>query len=360
MDTLDWEDILRDIREQRAVLFIGQDFLPHTEASIYLDLHKKLTAPPQNGIDYFYPQDGFFLFSTAGSKSKAQRNAVDFYKNLQPDAALLQKITEIPFRMIISVNPDKALVNAFRNGHIEPQFDYFTWRPNKKNKEIVEPTADYPLIYNLFGSIDKDDSLVLDYEDLFDHLKKLLNDENVPEIVNTILNETQTYIFLGTRLEKWYSQLLFRYLNRKENAFDDRNKNYTVRPNFLDSDTESFFKKQFNVNYFGITNEFFDDLHQRYAIYAAEQHNEFSHLAPRDRIKRYLDDNETQLALQVLSAHQHTFSELNANTLTLIKSNFAQYRYDKIRKLQSESELTVAHNKIKHAVLDFSKILDHG
>ena len=359
MDTLDWEDILRDIAAQRAVLFIGQDFLPHDEATINLDLHKKLTTPAQHGIDYFYPQDGFFLFSSNRYKIQAQKNAADFYKNIQPDAALMQKITEIPFRMIVSVNPDKALDKAFREFHIEPQFDYFTWRPNKKSKEIIDPTPDFPLIYNLFGSIDHYESLVLDYEDMFDHLKKLLNDENVPEIVRTILNETETYIFLGTRLEKWYTQLLFRYLNMKEHHFDDKNKNYTMKPNFKDDETESFFKKQFSVNYFGITNEFFNELHQRYAVYIAEQHEEFSNLSPFERVDRYISDNQTQMALQVLTAHQHLWDDTDSNQLTMIKSNFSDYRNKLRKKLASENELTIAHNKIKHAILEFSKILNH-
>ncbi len=360
MDTLDWEDILRDIAKQRAVLFIGQDFLPHTEETIFLDLYKKLTAFPEHGIDYFYPHDGFFLFSSTGKKNKARSHTADFYKNIKPDPILMQKITEIPFRMIINVNPDKNLVNAFRDQYIEPQFDYFTCG-SKKPVEIVEPTADFPLIYNLFGSIDKDESLVLDYEDLFDYLTNLLSNLNVPQTVQTVLKETRTYIFLGTRLEKWYSQLLFRYLNKKENHFDDSNKNYTMRPNFSDGgETETFFKKQFNVNYFGIKNEFLNDLHQRYAIYAAEQHNEFSHLAPRDRVKRYLEEDKTQLALQVLTAHQHTFSELDANALILIKGNFVRYRNNLTKKMLYENELNIIHNQIKHAVLDFSKILDHG
>ncbi len=360
MDNLNWEDMLRDIADQRAVLFIGQDFLPHTEATIYLDLYKKLMAAGQNGIDYFYPQDGFFLFTKPSAKSQAQRNTADFYKNLQPDAALLQKITEIPFRMIVNVNPDKSLEKAFLKNAIEPQFDYFTWRPNKKIKEIVEPTSDFPLIYNLFGSIDHYESLVLDYEDLFDHLKKLLNDENVPEIVRTVLHEAETYIFLGTRLEKWYTQLLFRYLNMKENQFDDRNKNYTLKPNFKDDETESFFKKQFNVNYFGITNEFFNELHQRYAIYAAEQHNEFPDLSPYRRVERYISEDKTQLALQVLNAHQHTFSQNDQNALTMLKANFAMYKKNLTKRALSENELTLAHRQINYAILDFSKILPNG
>lgn len=357
MDTLDWEDILRDIADQRAVLFIGQDFLPHADATIYLDLHKKLTTPAQHGIDYFYPQDGFFLFSSNRYKIQAQKNTADFYKSIQPDPALMQKITEIPFRMIINVNPDKSLEKAFREQHIEPQFDYFTWRPNKKSKELVEPTPDYPLIYNLFGSIDHYESLVLDYEDLFDHLKKLLNDENVPEVVRTILNETETYIFLGTRLEKWYTQLLFRYLNMKENHFDDKNKNYTMKPNFKDDETETFFKRQFHVNYFGLTNEFFNELHQRYATYAAEQHDEFPNLSPFERVERYIGENQTQVALQVLMAFQHTFDNDELNQLTIIKSNFAAYKEKLRKKLAHDSDLDITHRQIKHAILEFSKML---
>ena len=355
MDNLNWNDILRDIADSRAVLIIGQDFLPHAAETLHLDLYEKLTATPQHGIDYFYPQDGFFLFRSNRFKIQAQRNAADFYKSLQPDAALMQQIMDLPFRLIVSVNPDKALERAFRANNIEPQVGYFTWRPNRKAADLVEPAPDFPIIFNLFGSVEHYESLVLDYEDLFDHLKKLLNDENVPEVVQTILNETETYIFLGAKLEKWYTQLVFRYLNRKENHFDDKNKNYTVRPTFNDAETATFFERQFNVNYFGITTAFFQELHQRYAVYAAEMGDDAADMPPLQRIENAIADNKTAVALQILTANATDFDSDNRTQLILLKSQYAAYKQRARKQLALPNEVNIEHNQIKHRILEFAK-----
>ena len=65
------------------------------------------------------------------------------------------------------------------------------------------------------------ESLVLDFEDIFDHLTKSLSNENISDIIRAVLSETNTFIFIGFRYEKWDTQLLFRYLNMKKHGFDD-------------------------------------------------------------------------------------------------------------------------------------------
>ncbi|MBK8562461.1 MAG: SIR2 family protein [Saprospiraceae bacterium] len=355
-EQINWDDLLFDIANNRAVLLIGHDLLPHDSESIQQDLHAQLTANGNDhGIDNFYPHDGFFLFRSHRYKISAQKKAADFFKSRQPKEELLQKITEMPFRMVISINPDKSLERAYTRYAAEPQFDYFTWRPNKKDKEITEPSPDLPLVYNLFGSVEHYESLLLDYEDLFDHLKKLLNDENIPDVIRSILNETETYIFLGFRLEKWYTQLLFRYLNRKEHHFDDKNKNYTCHPGLPDdSDTMLFFKKQFNVSCYGATEAFFEELHRRHAERVEQEEDEHPGLSPKEKVSRYIADGKTRHALNVLTRHQGDWNGDDRNALVLLKSNFANYRERLRKRLANEQDLALELRKIHHAILEFS------
>lgn len=354
-DFFDWEDIISDIKTQRSVLVVGNDFLPFTGQNLQSDLHQYLIQRTDHGIDYFYPNDGFFLFRSSRFKVQAQKRTATFFNALQPDESILQKVTEIPFKMVISLNPDKSLLNAYTKYLIEPQFDYFTWRPRKRPKELVEPTPDLPLVYNLFGCIDAYESLVLDYEDLFDHIKKLLNDINVPDIVRGILNETETYIFLDFNVEQWYTQLLFRYLNMKEHHFDDRNKNYTPKPTYIDENKELFFRQQFNVKYYGATKVFFEELHKKYVESLVSEDESMSNLPVDVKIENYVSQNQIQSALNVLTANQEALSEEDRNELILLKSNFAQYKDAERKKIASTDELAVMLNKIKYNILELNK-----
>lgn len=358
MDTLNWDDILYDLANNRAVLLIGHDLLPHQGESVYDDLHQKLIQNTPHGIDYYYPNEGFFLFEKPKFKVQAQRKACEFFKNLQPNEDILKKITELPFRLILSASPDKSLEKAFQKYSVVPQFDYYTWRPNKKAKELVEPSADLPLIYNLFGSVEHQESLILDYEDLFDHLRKLLNDENVPDLIRTILNETETYIFLGFKLEKWYTQLLLRYINRKEHQFDDKNKNYTVHPPVEDnSPTMLFYKKQFQVNCYGATEAFFEELHSLYPQYCEQQEHADADTPPKIKIEQYISENKAQHALNVLTLHAHDFDDDDRNQFTMLKANFSVYKEKAQKRLISDADAGLQLRQINHAILEFSNLI---
>lgn len=225
---IDWDDLYFDLKNARAILVLGPEFHAKNGVSVKELLYQELTKKEDHGILHFYPSNGIFLFKSEYYKTKAQKLSSQFYKMLEADDDILQKVIDLPFRMVINTNPDKILERKYREKNIECQFDYFTWKPNKRDKTISDPDNYNPLIFNLFGSVDSFESIVLDFEDIFDHLKSLLNNINISEVIRSVLNETDTYIFIGFHLEKWDTQLLFRYLNMKEHCFDDSKKNYAT------------------------------------------------------------------------------------------------------------------------------------
>jgi hypothetical protein len=111
MDTLNWDDILEDIDEQRAVLLIGHNFLPNAHEQ----LNKLLTDKLGEKLQHFYSRDGLFLFKDSDAKTTAQQVTARFYKSNPPEEELLKKIVEMPFRLMISANPDKFLVQHLLN-----------------------------------------------------------------------------------------------------------------------------------------------------------------------------------------------------------------------------------------------------
>ena len=354
--TIDWDEIYSDLKNELAVLIIGPDFNSNGTVSVKEQLYEELTKRPDHGILHFYPNNGIFLFQTEYYKSRAKMAASKFYKALAYDETLLQKIIDLPFRMIINTNPDRSLERLYKEKNIQCQFDYFTAGLKKEKTQIEEPDKFYPLIFNLFGTVDVMESLVLDFEDIFDHLTKSLSNENISDIIRAVLSETNTFIFIGFRYEKWDTQLLFRYLNMKKHGFDDRKRNYTTKAINIDLDSESFFRQQFNLKYYGAPVDFINQLHSEYfRISAEEDKDQMEGISPRQIVEGYVAGSETEKALNYLtnSVKDETISQ----ELTLVKSTFARYIFARNRKLETAEQLEVSINRIHQTILEISKNL---
>ena len=118
-----------------------------------------------------YEHEGFFMFADNQAKTIAQKELGRFFRNKDIEMASFKKIVELPFPLIISVNPDKFLLREFAKFHVPYQFDYFSGHHKTKEYAIEKPKRDNPLVFNLCGSEEDRESLILDYDDLFPHVE---------------------------------------------------------------------------------------------------------------------------------------------------------------------------------------------
>ncbi len=256
----DWEDILDDIQNQKAVLLIGPELMKFEGLPLNQHLRNTLNNRNQEDIAYFYERDGFFLFKSPEGKVRVARQVKRFYRDFAPDEAILQKIVEIPFHLILSVNPDTFVSESFYRYGIKHRFHYFQHRHREnENDEIEKPTKLLPLVYNLFGSKDQDDSLVLDYDDVYKVLQSAFGASSLPNKLLRSFREASTYIFLGFQFDKWYSQLLLKFLS--DNGRSE--KLISINNGISDSDTHQFIIRQFQIKFMGDQFDFFGELHER-------------------------------------------------------------------------------------------------
>ena len=260
-----WKPILNDLEKERAVLLVGPDFLPHQGESVAADFYAHLEENLGDEAMHFFVRDDLFLFDTAVAKMDAQTEAEGFYQDLPDNEAVLSIIAELPFPLIISVNPDLALPQFFSKRQVNFQFDYFSTKDKATPGNITKPTAASPLIYNLCGSIEDYQSLVLDFDDMFELLKNLLSDFGIPKAVNDVLVNATSYFFIGFQFDKWYTQLLLRHLNKNRDRFSNTNKNYATKTVIKDEDAKGFYQQQFNLNIYGSDWQFLNTLHAEYA-----------------------------------------------------------------------------------------------
>lgn len=256
----DWLDILDDIKDQKAVLLIGPEIMQIDGNSMNKHLRDSLNKQNREDIAYYYERDGFFLFKSPESKVRVARQVKRFYREMQPDEAILQRIVQIPFHLVMSVNPDTFVSEAFYRSGVKHRFHYFQHRHrDNENDEIEKPTKALPLVYNLFGSKDQDDSLVLDYDDVYKMLQSALGTVGLPKKLMRVFQEASTYIFLGFQFDKWYSQLLLKFLSDNGRI----EKRISINNPVNDEDTNGFVINQFQIQFMGDQYDFFGELYKR-------------------------------------------------------------------------------------------------
>lgn len=211
----DWDNLLSEINSGNCALFLGHDLLLDPNGnSVYKNICDRLATDLKGHIHTYYPEENFFLFNELKNRRKFSNQIEKYYKSLQPDQEIYRMLAEIPVSLYISVSPDNFLQKAL-DQHVTVSF--FN-DPQKRGVE-VDATREKPLLYNIFGSIHDNSSLLLSHDDLFDFFRDIFSGHGLPTAVKKFFREDAggEVIFLGFSFNKWYVQLLLRLFNLTKN-----------------------------------------------------------------------------------------------------------------------------------------------
>jgi hypothetical protein len=209
---MNWEDLLDDLQEEQAILFLGPELMQLDGKSLGLQVREQLCRENPDDVLHHYLRDGIFLFRDDTAKVSAQKKIKRLYKQLPPDEALLQKIAALPFHLILSLTPDTHLRDTLERCGLTPTFHYF--RSTEPFDALPKPEKSKPLIYNLLGVVGDDESLVLDYDDVFNLMKDCLSTGLPPKLAERLVRAS-TFVFMGFDFEKWHTQMLLRFLSQR-------------------------------------------------------------------------------------------------------------------------------------------------
>jgi hypothetical protein len=361
----DWQDLVDSIRDGEAILVLGPDAIPYyqgAEQTSFSELARtQVLSEVGEGIGHFYERDNLFQFRDAKAKRRARKciREVARTDEWQPDAELLRQIVAIPFPVILNLNPDKRVWDAFVSYWREPQFDYFTTHDKPDQYELASPDGrERPLLYNLAGSVlDKMDSIILDYHDLFDRLKDLLSDTGVPHELTIKLQEADHFVLLGVELERWYLQLFLHYINQLDNEFDNRNQNYPILCDLSDNNRQ-FILNQFNITHQSLSREDFSDIHAACAASPGLLRELTEPGAPvAMKIRQLLIAGNFEQAFTALDGVRD--SETSTMTLPLLQGRYRAYLKTQQQGTDSSEDLRLELNRIRYALLSLAtKISD--
>ncbi len=260
----DWNFVIDTIRRNKCVLFIGPQVYTDSEGTTLEEaLSRALDARnPENPFIRSYYHDGFFLFRENKFKSRVISQIRQFYSQAFPKAeSIFEKVAAMPFPIIVTLTPDRLLSNIMQRKGIEHQCDFYHFNQPARTQEVK--IGEQPVVYNLLGWVEEDESLVLTHNDLFGYLEAVFLGGKMNMEFKAELMQASNYIFLGLPFDKWYMQLLLRVLSLHVDGA--RFERISPKPT-LTRRTRSMYEEQFKIQFVDENVELFvNELYERCA-----------------------------------------------------------------------------------------------
>jgi len=133
----------------------------------------------------------------------------------------------LPLPMYVTTNPDNLLTAALTGVNRPPEVDLFHWATDDEvdwppsvfeRDRDYRPSIDRPLVYHLFGQLERMSSVVLTEDDYFRYLVAISKGEAfIPACVSGAWS-TQTLLFLGFRVDDWHFRVLFHSIMKDQGS----------------------------------------------------------------------------------------------------------------------------------------------
>ncbi len=364
---LNWDFILDKIKEEECLLVLGPEAFTASDGISYTDkLIAHLDPAHNKNVQRYYEGDGFFLFDDLSKQTLICHDIKTFYNQALPGETL-KLIAEIPFNVIFTVTPDKLLNRAFDEKDFAYQFGHY--KKHKEPQAIKSPTRQHPLIYNLFGCLDSEESLILTHNDLYDYFKSIFARKSMPQLLKDQLRNIKNVLFLGVPFDKWYMQLLLREL-------EIHNAGYAflrfAANQSLPGQIETFCTEQFKINFIFDQKEeskdvdaevgqrtvarFVKDLHERCMQRGLIREKSGTELSVTDKIRACVANAEIEEAIDILN--DSAYDTQLQDDVALLSGNFRSFKRRALNNLLSDNEREVQENKIAHTILSLAEQLD--
>ncbi|MBR9920936.1 MAG: hypothetical protein GYB31_08850 [Bacteroidetes bacterium] len=343
--------MLTKIREESAVLILGPQVLTTPEGETAYDALIDKIKPEQNAnVLRYYEKDGFFLFDQGQKRTLLCHDIKKFYNGL-PANKLLEQLMEIPFHIILNVNPDRSLQKAFdRRGF---SYEEMYYKRDSTYQDFKIPTANRPLIYNIFGSVKSEESMILTHDDLYEYFKSVFSGRSMPGDLKLKLLEAKNFIFLGMEFDHWYMQLLLREfeIHKEKYAFTRYAINQGRNP-----EIETFCTEQFKINFISDNiSRFVNTLHEQATQVGLMRKAEESFDSEVQKIRLAVSDGELEEAIDLFQELADQ-SELEDDA-TLISGRYRKYQLRARRGAYTEDARMARESEIADDLLALIKRL---
>lgn len=208
--TIDWNITIKTILQEKCILVVGPEVFTVDQNPIEKQLRDSLMISSDNAITEY--EDGLYFFKEPSYKTRFCYRLEDFYENkFETTKGLFDKLARIPFHFILNLTPDKLLFSTLHESDNNYDYDFY-WKNHPPSIEKFSPSKNQPLVYNMFGSIDEHESLVLTHNDLYDYFESIFQSQSMHNNLKCNIRDANNLVFLGVRFDRWYMQILLRIL----------------------------------------------------------------------------------------------------------------------------------------------------
>lgn len=248
---IDWDTLKSALKNNKCVLFIGQDFHQTGEGKTLDSVLSGFISDAHPELKSIYAQDGFLPLSKR-HRNKAVIKVETFFEDIASDFQDLYKtIALIPFRVVVNMTPDEALIEAFNEVKIPPIVDYYN--QNDASAQKFDPKQ--PFIFNFLGKLSDEDSLVLTHADFYNHFKSKFAEQSLNRLRNVLL-DVRCAVFIGVPYNRYFMDLMLRVLRMHEAEkiekylLTDEDIETVQRKSYYDEEFNMTFVKQSPVEFF--------------------------------------------------------------------------------------------------------------
>jgi len=260
-----YQNIARKVKEGSCVLFLGPAALaakdPDGNWQPLTDLCAKHLA---NKYELKFGADEDCNLPYVTSLLRVQNRSTDnvlqeevakFYTDNAESCELhpaLEQLTDLKFRIVINTTPDNYITRLYDQIAQAYHADFYNWYKPSAALNFDFEKDSRVVIYNLLGTYQKPESLVLTYKQQLGYIKKIVGEqqnERIPDALTNAFKDFRHHLFLGFDFEDWVLRLLLDtlYKNVRDNiqpySFSTKNE----RP--AEADTKVFFQGEFGMQF---------------------------------------------------------------------------------------------------------------
>ena len=347
--------IVDNIQNNHCIICLGpgvgltQEGKPlHAGLVDYLQKEAKLDVEPD--------LDDFIIFKDKAAKTFFYTDLKKYYGKYAIPTDFHRKLAQIPCHAYINATPDHQMKDAFDQQGIARNYELYNKKRN--SPELDRPSQAMPLVYNFFGCIDEEDSLVITYDDLFDFLFSILGQsQRLPRELKNLIRSARIFIFLGFDFNKWYMKLLMR-------LFELHADSMPIAPDqkeLADNKMRSFYIDKFGMQFIeeapvDLVNEVYKRFEESGQL---RETGESADNSVKKQIQDLVKADDLEEALDILEEHleEVSFTDL-LNDVLVISGNFRGVKRKVSKGVITREDETLEMNKLREAILEITEEIE--
>jgi len=175
----------------------------------------------------------------------------EFYDEFDGDFEVLRILAALPFALVVNSSPGLSAHRIFSEIKPGTKSDFYD-RTAPVRPMLPDATADEPVVYHLFGSLEQPSSMVLSESDRLDFLVSVVSDEPPlpPKLKSALRDPDRSMLFVGFELWHWQFRVLLHVLSRDEPR---RYKSFAFETDDQapDDDTREFYRSGHKIHFVG-------------------------------------------------------------------------------------------------------------